>query len=224
MVLIPKIDATFALVTWLDERRAQLEASGVTATLRTSDHQPAGQDKAVIEWKRGDDLGLVTLWANGMIDFDVLRTGESQPMSRTHECLLADEIAVTLDTCLAAFVRANERLSTEGLAQGQRWFQQYCDQLDQDSVNRPPEPGRRFACPCCRFLTLEMRGGFEICPVCFWEDDGQDDHDAADVPGGPNGKLSLDRARANFAAFGACDEGSRAHVRPPRPDERDEAG
>jgi hypothetical protein len=31
-------------------------------------------------------------------------------------------------------------------------------------------------------------------PVCFWEDDGQDDHDADLVRGGPNGALS-DRFR-----------------------------
>ncbi|HDV6321953.1 TPA: hypothetical protein RJR38_003806 [Burkholderia multivorans] len=30
-------------------------------------------------------------------------------------------------------------------------------------------------CPCCRSKTLRERGGFEICSVCFWQDDGQDD-------------------------------------------------
>ena len=38
-------------------------------------------------------------------------------------------------------------------------------------------------CPCCGYLTLDERGGYEICPVCYWEDDGQDDHDAADHDG-----------------------------------------
>lgn len=79
-------------------------------------------------------------------------------------------------------------------------------------------PGR-FTCPCCGYLTLEERGGFEICPVCYWEDDGQDDHDADTVRGGPNSALSLAQARKNYAAFGACDERSKKHVRPPRLDE-----
>lgn len=79
-------------------------------------------------------------------------------------------------------------------------------------------PGR-FACPCCGYLTLQERGGFEICPVCSWEDDGQDDHDADEVLGGPNGTLSLTQARKNYADFGACDERSKKHVRPPRLDE-----
>ena len=73
-------------------------------------------------------------------------------------------------------------------------------------------------------MTLDECGGFEICPVCFWEDDGQDDHDATVVRGGPNGVLSLEQARRNYLSFGACDEGSKVHVRLPRPEERCDAG
>lgn len=40
-----------------------------------------------------------------------------------------------------------------------------------------------YRCPCCCCLTLHERGGYESCPVCFWEDDGQDDHDAEEVRG-----------------------------------------
>jgi hypothetical protein len=60
---------------------------------------------------------------------------------------------------------------------------------------------------------------YEICPVCYWEDDGQDDADADEVLGGPNGSLSLTAARQNYAAFGACEQRMLEHVRPPRPDE-----
>lgn len=62
----------------------------------------------------------------------------------------------------------------------------------------------------------------DICPVCFWEGDGQDDHDVAVVRGGPNGSLSLEQARRNFLAFGASEERRRAHVRPARPEELSE--
>lgn len=57
------------------------------------------------------------------------------------------------------------------------------------------------ACPCCGYRTLNERAAYEICPICWWEDDGQDDADAdADtVRGGPNGEYSLALARANFA-------------------------
>ena len=74
---------------------------------------------------------------------------------------------------------------------------------------------RRASCPCCGFATFAQRADFLICPVCFWEDDGQDDEDAADVRGGPNGGLSLDAARLNYLRWGACQQSSLAHVRRP---------
>jgi hypothetical protein len=86
------------------------------------------------------------------------------------------------------------------------------------NVQRGPEGGP-FVCPCCASLTLPTRGGYELCPVCFWEDDGQDDHDADEVRG-LNGLLSLTQARANYAAFGACDRRFLHHVRSPTPQER----
>jgi hypothetical protein len=55
--------------------------------------------------------------------------------------------------------------------------------------------------------------------VCFWEDDGQDDHDADEVRGGPNAELSLTQARKNFREFGASDRRSLAYVRKPRLEE-----
>ena len=76
-----------------------------------------------------------------------------------------------------------------------------------------------YACPCCGLITLTERGNHEICPVCFWDDDGQDDHDADDVRGGPNRQLSLTVARANFRALGASDERRTRLVRKPLPDE-----
>lgn len=100
----------------------------------------------------------------------------------------------------------------------ERWFDGYVKRLESSIVKGPD--GGPFRCPCCRSCTLGERGGFEICPVCFWEDDGQDDHDADVVRGGPNGSVSLSVARDNYRRIGACDERALSHVRPPRPDER----
>jgi len=118
----------------------------------------------------------------------------------------------------------DKKPSPEDLSRRQRWFEDHIRELRANSVVRRAEPGVRYACPCCRCLTLDERGGYEICPVCFWEDDGQDDHDADRVRGGPNGSMSLDDARRNYAAFGACDEKSKQHVRSPLPDELPNAG
>jgi hypothetical protein len=99
-----------------------------------------------------------------------------------------------------------------------RHFERYCDIVSHHSV-RLPAGEQNHACPCCGFLTLAERGGYDICPVCFWEDDGQDVHDTHVVRGGPNGDLSLAQARKNFASFGACRERDLPHVRDPLPEE-----
>jgi putative transcription antitermination factor YqgF len=78
---------------------------------------------------------------------------------------------------------------------------------------------QKDACPCCRYKTLSGRNHFQLCPVCFWEDDGQDDHDADDVRGGPNALLSLSQARENFQKFGACEERFQKNIRKPLPEE-----
>ncbi len=103
--------------------------------------------------------------------------------------------------------------SPEEHARRLAWFAEYTAHLD----SQPP--GLPLRCPCCGCRTLDERGEFEICPVCFWEDDGQDYHDAEVVHGGPNGALSLTRARANYLLFGACEERMIGNVRPPRPEE-----
>ena len=60
----------------------------------------------------------------------------------------------------------------------------------------------RDACPCCGYAALNGRGEFDICPICWSEDDGQDNDDANIVRGGPNGILSLTEARINFIKHG----------------------
>jgi len=71
------------------------------------------------------------------------------------------------------------------------------------------EDAGRATCPCCGYPTIAERGAYEICSLCAWEDDGQDD--AAHRPlvseavgpeaiaHGPNHDYSLAEARRNFA-------------------------
>ena len=65
-------------------------------------------------------------------------------------------------------------------------------------------------CPCCDYYSLRERGGFEVCPVCYWEDDGQD-LDRLDELSGPN-HITLRAARLNFQRMGACDSAAVALV------------
>lgn len=55
----------------------------------------------------------------------------------------------------------------------------------------------RVECLVCRYMTLDKRGLYEICPVCRWEDEGYPS-DASVATFGPNGDLSLDEARLQF--------------------------
>ena len=62
-----------------------------------------------------------------------------------------------------------------------------------------PEP-QLLVCPCCSYKTLSHRGHYEICAVCFWEDDGGNDTARYSSPN----HMPLDEARRNFVLFGAC--------------------
>jgi len=76
----------------------------------------------------------------------------------------------------------------------------------------PPGPADLLQCPCCDFFTLPARGDYDICPVCFWEDDGID-VDRPDVRSGPN-HMTLRQGRHDFSGLGACDPDMLPHVLP----------
>jgi len=71
------------------------------------------------------------------------------------------------------------------------------------------------ACPCCDYLSLSEPGAHQICGVCFWEDDGQTAANPGGIRGGPNGDLSLTKARENYRDFGACERRYLVNVRLP---------
>lgn len=77
-----------------------------------------------------------------------------------------------------------------------------------------------FRCPCCGSRTLVAPAALELCPVCWWEDDGQEDDDASEVRLTVNGTLSLAEARMHFADCGAAHPRYRSFVRPPTAAER----
>ncbi|MFJ1599968.1 CPCC family cysteine-rich protein [Streptomyces sp. NPDC088261] len=75
-----------------------------------------------------------------------------------------------------------------------------------------------YPCPCCGHRVLdEMPGSHEICPICFWEDDGAQFRWPS-MPGGAN-RISLLDAQRNFQDFGACDEHGKRYVRSPAENE-----
>ncbi|HBV98041.1 MAG: hypothetical protein JL50_00960 [Peptococcaceae bacterium BICA1-7] len=81
-------------------------------------------------------------------------------------------------------------------------------------------PTKKFECPCCGYFTLSEQppGTFEICPVCYWEDDSVQYNDP-NYEGGAN-KVSLNKARENFINLGAIGKEYVAQVRPPLDEEK----
>lgn len=79
---------------------------------------------------------------------------------------------------------------------------------------------KKYACPCCGYFTLSEQppGTFEICPVCYWEDDNVQ-YDDPNYSGGAN-KVSLSKARENFSNLGAISQEYVARVRPPLDEEK----
>lgn len=68
-----------------------------------------------------------------------------------------------------------------------------------EQIDGAPEP--MYACPCCGYYSLGSEGGYEICAVCFWEDDGERDPEQVS---GPNHQ-TLAAGRQNVLTLGACD-------------------
>jgi len=77
----------------------------------------------------------------------------------------------------------------------------------------------RYPCPCCGYRTLisPPPGTYDICEVCFWEDDAGQFEDPESERGANH--VSLREARENFRAFGASEERFLDNVRPPRAEE-----
>lgn len=64
----------------------------------------------------------------------------------------------------------------------------------------------RFTCIVCGHKTLDNRCEWDICPICFWEDDVI--LDVGDKRSSANGQR-VSEAQANYLAFGCC---SRKHI------------
>jgi len=76
-----------------------------------------------------------------------------------------------------------------------------------------------FFCKCCGYNTLSEfpNGTFEICEICFWEDDIIQSNNP-NYEGGSN-RISLNHAKENFEKFGACEESMIKNVRKPSIDD-----
>ncbi|QEX14952.1 hypothetical protein FRZ44_02310 [Hypericibacter terrae] len=85
-----------------------------------------------------------------------------------------------------------------------------------EHVLHPPITERSmnpFPCPCCGYIVhADPPGSYDICPICFWEDDISQ----LRFPemGGAN-HVSLIQGQRNFVRIGASEERILKHVRKP---------
>lgn len=54
-------------------------------------------------------------------------------------------------------------------------------------------------CPCCGHPTLTERGAYEVCTICWWEDEATAFDDAPETESAANHGYTLARARENVA-------------------------
>ncbi|MDX8365532.1 CPCC family cysteine-rich protein [Cytobacillus sp. IB215665] len=73
----------------------------------------------------------------------------------------------------------------------------------------------KYTCPCCGYKTIgeEPPGTYEICSICYWEDDFVQFNDP-DYEGGAN-IPSLRQAQRIYLKFGASHELFTSSVRKP---------
>lgn len=78
----------------------------------------------------------------------------------------------------------------------------------------------KHRCPCCNYKTLTYNDPlcYEICPVCYWENDPVQNNNE-NYCGGANG-ISLIEAKKNYQIIGAVSGDMLKYVRKPFDDER----
>jgi len=81
---------------------------------------------------------------------------------------------------------------------------------------------KKYKCQCCGYYTLYDKpiGTYEICEVCYWEDDDIQCEDP-NYEGGAN-DMSLNQARESYLKIGAISEEWISNVRKPLDSEKEE--
>ena len=87
-----------------------------------------------------------------------------------------------------------------------------------EAMNDEVTAREKYKCPVCGYYTLDsFYGSYDICPVCFWEEDNLQ-FDNPLLWGGANGACLI-RARMNYHDFGAVHERILKNVRQPQSSE-----
>ena len=88
------------------------------------------------------------------------------------------------------------------------------DSPQQHRAHPKPLPLDMYTCPCCGYEVFdEPPGSYDICPICFWEDDALQLY--FPLTGGGANRLSLAAAQIAYVQLGACEPRMVKNVRAP---------
>ncbi|MBK1897372.1 CPCC family cysteine-rich protein [Chryseobacterium paridis] len=79
------------------------------------------------------------------------------------------------------------------------YIQEKIKNLYQLPINVNGIPKELFTCSCCSYKTILEKGNYQICKVCFWEDDGGNDGSKYSHVN----HMTLNEAKDNFKNKGA---------------------
>ncbi len=69
-------------------------------------------------------------------------------------------------------------------------------------------------CPCCQYKTLSVNSMYDVCPVCYWQDDPIQNQ-LSDFEGGAN-EVSLQQAKENYNQYSAVQKELMQFIRKPK--------
>ncbi len=91
----------------------------------------------------------------------------------------------------------NQENYTDNFNQRRDFFQKNFElKICRQRTDLKSEDILKNSCPVCGYLTLDERDSFDICSICFWEDDGIDDFEINNYSG-PN-YMTLKEGREIF--------------------------
>ena len=87
-----------------------------------------------------------------------------------------------------------------------------------NTAHQKRDEPKKYKCPCCGYYTFDKKDrAYDICPVCFWEDDPEQYANPLMANGANH--VSLATARINYKHFAACDPEMKKYVRGAKKDE-----
>ncbi len=167
-------------------------------------------DKLVAFMKERKDLLFICMYASGQRICDEGGFDKAENVSCVPDLKAAVELAFELTDKGRACILSPAAASYDH-------FKNFEERGDRFKEMIAEYGTKKYVCPCCGYRTLSEKGSYEICPVCYWEDDPVQERDP-EYAGGAN-DLSLEESRNNYKKFGACEERFIEKVRKPLSEE-----